>query len=131
MNTTKQMKEPRESYAMETEQRRFAECQMIIRNNIRIAEEKVEAGKKETAELHAAVSSGDVELYNQLIVSKDLLAHNENQLRKTKAALVKPYFGRVDYTELGSEETESLYIGKNGVSKDRTEVLVVDWRAPV
>lgn len=131
MNTTKQMKEPRESYAMETEQRRFAECQMIIRNNIRIAEEKVEAGKKETAELHAAVSSGDVELYNQLIVSKDLLAHNENQLRKNKAALVKPYFGRVDYTELGSEETESLYIGKNGVSKDRTEVLVVDWRAPV
>ena len=116
---------------MNKEKAHFAECQQIIRENIRIAEERVEAGKKETAELHAAVSSGDVELYNQLIVSKDLLIHNENLLRKNKAALIKPYFGRVDYTEEDSEITESLYIGKNGVSKNRTEVVVVDWRAPV
>ena len=81
-----------------SEQTHFAECQEIIRENIRIAEEKVIQGRKETADLHKAVSSGDVELYNQLIVSKDLLFHNENLLRKNKAALVKPYFGRVDYT---------------------------------
>lgn len=116
---------------MNYEKAHFAECQQIIRQNIQNAQAKVEAGRKETAELHAAVFSGDVELYNQLIVSKDLLIHNENLLRKNKAALVKPYFGRVDYTELGSDEKESLYIGKNGVSKDRTEVVVVDWRAPV
>ena len=114
-----------------SEQTHFAECQEIIRENIRIAEEKVIQGRKETADLHKAVSSGDVELYNQLIVSKDLLFHNENLLRKNKAALVKPYFGRVDYTEEGSGIRESLYIGKNGVSKNRTEVVVVDWRAPV
>ncbi len=116
---------------MNYEKMHFAECREIIRQNISRAERNVEAGRRETAELHAAVSSGDVELYNQLIVSKDLLHHNENVLRKNKAALVKPYFGRVDYTEEGSDEKESLYIGKNGVSKDRTEVVVVDWRAPV
>lgn len=116
---------------LEREQIHFSLCQQIIRENIRLAKERVEAGKKETADLHAAVSSGDVELYNQLIVSKDLLAHNENLLRKNKAALIKPFFGRVDYTEEDSGVRESLYIGKNGVSKNRTEVVVVDWRAPV
>lgn len=114
-----------------SEQTHFVKCQQIIRENIKMTEEKVEKGKKETAELHKAVSSGDVELYNQLIVSKDLLFHHENMLRKNKAALKKPYFGRVDYTEEGSGNKESLYIGKNGVSKDRTEVIIVDWRAPV
>lgn len=114
-----------------SEQAHFAACQQIIRENIKTTEEKVEKGKIETAELHKAVSSGDVELYNQLIVSKDLLFHHENMLRKNKAALKKPYFGRVDYTEEGSGNRESLYIGKNGVSKDRTEVIIVDWRAPV
>lgn len=131
MNNAQQTEEPRQNDAMELEQLHFQKCQKIICENIQTAEEKVEAGRKETAELHAAVSSGDVELYNQLIVSKDLLIHNENLLRKNKAALVKPYFGRVDYTESGSDEKESLYIGKNGVSKNRTEVVVVDWRAPV
>lgn len=131
MNKETQTEKPKENSGMESEKIHFAKCQQIIRENIRIAEEKVEAGKKETAELHAAVSSGDVELYNQLIVSKDLLIHNENLLRKNKAALIKPYFGRVDYTEEDSGIIESLYIGKNGVSKDRTEVIVVDWRAPV
>lgn len=131
MNNAKQTEEPRQMNVLKAEKLYFQKCQEIICENIRVAEEKVEAGRSETAELHAAVSSGDVELYNQLIVSKDLLIHNENLLRKNKAALVKPYFGRVDYTELGSDEKESLYIGKNGVSKDRTEVVVVDWRAPV
>ena len=119
-------------YKMEhSEKMHFAACQKIIRDNIKTEEEKVEKGRKETAELHQAISSGDVELYNQLIVSKDLLFHHENMLRKNKAALSKPYFGRVDYTEDGSEQIESLYIGKNGVSKNRTEIVVVDWRAPV
>ncbi len=116
---------------LECEHVHFTECQQIIRQNIRIAEEKVESGKKETADLHAAVASGDVELYNQLIVSKDLLAHNENLLRKNRAALIKPYFGRVDYTEEDTGIRESLYIGKNGVAKNRTDVVVADWRAPV
>lgn len=117
---------------MREEQEHFDRCQEIIRQNIEIYEEKVEQGRKETEELYAAVSSGDVELYNQLIVSRDLQEHNENKLRKNKAALQKPYFGRVDYRETDGGQQESLYIGKNGVTRDKTDVVVVvDWRAPV
>lgn len=116
---------------MKEEQEHFEVCKEVIRGNIERYKEKIEKGKKETEDLHAAVASGDMELYNQLVVSKDILFHNENMLRKNRAALEKPYFGRVDYTEEGTSRKESLYIGKNGVSKNRTEVLIVDWRAPV
>lgn len=116
---------------MKYEQEHFQGCREVIRENIRLYEQKIELGRKETEELYSAVTSGDVELYNQLIVSKDLLSHNENMLKKNKAAYEKPYFGRVDYTETENGQRESLYIGKNGVSRDRTETLIVDWRAPV
>lgn len=116
---------------MKQEFEHFQGCRGVIRENIRLYEQKIETGRKETEELYSAVTSGDMELYNQLIVSKDLLLHNENMLKKNKAAYDKPYFGRVDYTETENGQRESLYIGKNGVARDRTETLIVDWRAPV
>lgn len=116
---------------MREEQEHFDRCREVIRQNIVLYEEKAEKGKKETEELYAAVASGDTELYNQLVVSRDMQEHNENMLRKNKAAYLKPYFGRVDYKETETGQEESLYIGKNGVSKDRTNVIVIDWRAPV
>lgn len=116
---------------MKLEQEHFDRCRKVIRENIVIYEQKAEEGKKETEELYAAVTSGNVELYNQLIVSKDMQEHNENMLRKNKAAWTKPYFGRIDYNETESGQNESLYIGKNGVTRNKTDVVVIDWRAPV
>lgn len=113
------------------EQRHFSECRELIAKNIVYYEEKAREGKAETEALFAAVASGDVELYNQLIVSKDIQEHNERQLRKNRAAYEKPYFGRIDYQERESGQKEQLYIGKNGVSRDKTHVVIVDWRAPV
>ncbi len=44
----------------------------------------------------------------------------------------EPYFGRLDFSELPANQTKALYIGKAGLSNEKTkEILVVDWRAPV
>ncbi|MBR6739662.1 MAG: AAA family ATPase [Clostridia bacterium] len=43
-----------------------------------------------------------------------------------------PYFGRVDFTEKGSSESEKFYIGlANLMDKRDYRMLVCDWRAPV
>lgn len=43
-----------------------------------------------------------------------------------------PYFGRVDFAEDDSEEKETIYVGRFGVTPEGTyEPLVVDWRAPI
>lgn len=113
------------------EQKHFDECRDVICQNIAYYQERTAQMKRETESLYAAVTSGNVELYDQLIVSVDLKEHQERQLKKNQAAYQKPYFGRIDYLETETGQSERLYIGKNGISKDRIDVLIVDWRAPV
>lgn len=122
------MKQDRE---WEQEKQHFADCQKRIRRNIERYEKEYEQRHAQTQELFASIRGGDEELYNQLMTSSSLEEHASNQLRKNKAAYEKPYFGRIDYTDLELEKEEKIYIGKNGVFKNRTEVLIADWRAPI
>ena len=62
----------------------------------------------------------------------------EAQLTETKRDLVrnekarkKPYFGRIDFKDPAVEGDEAYYIGRVGISKDSTQPLVIDWRAPL
>lgn len=42
------------------------------------------------------------------------------------------YFARLDFCEEGSPENETIYLGKIGfVSRETSEVIVVDWREPI
>lgn len=113
------------------EQQHLEQCREVIRHNISHYEKQTEVLREQTKTLFAEVSSGNTELYAQLTVAQQVQEHSENQLRKNRIALDKPYFGRIDYLETEEEVKEQLYIGKNGISKDKTEVVIVDWRAPV
>ena len=109
----------------------FDYCQNIIRHNVRRYEAEYDEYHEQPQELHKAINSGDIELYNQLMTASSMEEHAEQSLRKNQAALQKPYFGRIDYTDHSVEKDEQVYIGKNGVFKNRTEVLIADWRAPI
>ncbi len=109
----------------------FDYCQNIIRHNIRRYEAEYDEYHEQTQELHKAINSGDIELYNQLMTASSMEEHAEQSLRKNQAALQKPYFGRIDYTDHTAEKDEQVYIGKNGVFMNRTEILIADWRAPI
>lgn len=113
------------------EQLHFAHCQDIIKHNIRQYEAEYEDRHTEAQELFKAINSGDVELYNQLMTATSLEEHAAQSLRKNTVALQKPYFGRIDYTDKVLEQDEQIYIGKNGIFENRTEVLIADWRAPI
>lgn len=125
------MEEMGKNMEMQLEEQHFTACMDIIRDNIECYEDKLETQQKETSELFRAVQGGDVELYNQLLASQNILEHTKNTLRKNQAALKKAYFGRIDYLEEETQNRESWYIGKNGITKDQTDVVIVDWRAPV
>ncbi|MBQ3163371.1 MAG: ATP-binding domain-containing protein [Lachnospiraceae bacterium] len=113
------------------EEKHLQECREIIRNNILMYEQQVEKRHGETQALFEEVQSGNVELYDQMFTSKSLEEHSRNQLAKNQAAYERPFFGRIDYKNLDERLYESIYIGKNGVQKDQTDVVVVDWRAPI
>ena len=109
----------------------FDECKHIIQQNISHYEREYDKRHTQVTQLYKAINSGDVELYNQLMTATSLEEQAANSLRKNKAAYQKPYFGRIDYTDLKLNQEECVYIGKNGVFRDKINVLIADWRAPI
>ncbi len=113
------------------EEQHLEQCKAIIRENIHQYEQQEQVYKKEITELFQAVRHGEGDSYGRLIAEQNILEHTKNSLRKNRAALEKAYFGRIDYTDKTFGEEESYYIGKNGITKDRTDLIIIDWRAPV
>lgn len=113
------------------EQSHFEECLKLIRSNVVSYEEEYEKRHEETAALFKELKSDEPELYARAMTSASLEEHAANQLRKNKAALKQPYFGRIDYKEIKTQKEENIYIGKNGIFKNHTDVVIADWRAPI
>lgn len=101
----------------------------IIRENLRDLRERKASVDAEAKELYDAYTKGDTELYSAMMVAFNLQDQVNSGIEASEAALEKPYFGRVDYLDRKEQKSYSLYIGKHGISKGVTEVLIVDWRA--
>ncbi|MGG3279790.1 RNA polymerase recycling motor HelD [Paenibacillus solani] len=57
---------------------------------------------------------------------------SSKQLKKYRKLVESPYFGRIDFQEEGSKETETIYLGTGSfLDEDSETFLVYDWRAPI
>lgn len=65
-------------------------------------------------------------------VKEESFKNIDNKLRELTILSTSPYFGRVDFKEDESEEKETIYIGRFGMTPEgEYEPVVIDWRAPV
>jgi len=113
------------------EEEHLKECYEIILKNIDYYQERAIFMENEVKNLYDHFHSDNPELYNELMLSMIMEQQMKMELKKNSRAKKKPYFGRIDYRDKTENETYSLYLGKNGVTKDKTEILIVDWRAPI
>ncbi len=121
----------------EYEEKYLAECIRVIKKNIGIYEEETQRMSAEIKDMYERYRDDDPEIFTEL---SNTITMNENMklaLSKNMRALKKPYFGRIDITELDgsgglpTRSQETFYLGKGGVMKDTTHIMVVDWRAPI
>lgn len=69
---------------------------------------------------------------HERFVKEELFRSIDRRLKELTILVGSPYFGRVDFKEVGFDEIENMYIGRFGVTPEGSyEPLVVDWRAPV
>lgn len=53
-------------------------------------------------------------------------------LKKYRKLVESPYFGRIDFQEEGTKETDTIYLGTGSfLDEHRETFLVYDWRAPI
>ena len=73
-------------------------------------------------------------LFDNFIGSREDLwkiADNKKiHISNLETSLDKPYFARIDFTSEDDGRTSTVYIGKNGVTKN-ADIVVTDWRAPI
>jgi DNA helicase-2/ATP-dependent DNA helicase PcrA len=113
------------------EEKHLEECVNVIQSNIDNYLKQYREISTETKELYDNYRSDNPELHNDLVIGLDRKSQIERTLNKNILALKKPYFGRIDYKETEDDSHFSLYIGKNGIRRNITENMIVDWRAPV
>ena len=106
-------------------------CLKVIQQNIDKYMQEFKDLSEETKELYDNYRSNNPELHNDLVIGLDMRSQVERTLKKNLLALKKPYFGRIDYREDGDKISYRLYLGKNGVRKNITENMIIDWRAPI
>ena len=60
------------------------------------------------------------------------LENNTNHFAILDLIKDQAYFARLDFCEEGSSENETIYLGKIGfISRETSEVIIVDWREPI
>ena len=114
-----------------SEERYLEETMKVIDRNL--AEYGCESRRMqaEIDEMLEHYHDNDVELWTLLNNTITLNDHMKRALARNEKAKSKPYFGRIIFRDETLGKEESLYIGKGGISRDKTNQVVVDWRAPV
>ena len=73
-------------------------------------------------------------LYNEFLGDREELWRiadtKKLHISNLEVAVDKPYFARIDFTFDEDGKTNTIYIGKNGVTKN-SDIIVTDWRAPI
>ncbi len=113
------------------EEQHLEQCIQIIEDNIAGYTQQYNELSAETKELYDNYRSSNPELHNDLVIGLAMKSQVERNLNKNILALRKPYFGRIDYREDEDGSSDCLYLGKNGIRRNITENVIVDWRAPI
>ncbi len=129
MNTEKEKKLP--GISRQDEERYLTQTLAVIHDNIEIYGHDVARMRNEIDELLNHFHDDNPELINALENTITLHDHMKRALERNMRARNKPYFGRIIFHDESLDKEESLYIGRSGINKDATHLMVVDWRAPV
>lgn len=77
-------------------------------------------------------NSDNAEQFNDLVINSRLQATMNQKIKNLIRSTEKPYFARVDFTEIINKSVHKLYIGKISLLREKDNKLVItDWRSPV
>ncbi len=103
----------------------------VIKDNIKNYGQEIARMQGDIDEMLDHYHDNDPEVFSILNTTVTLHEHMKRALMRNEKALSRPYFGRIIFHDALLDKMETLYIGRGGISKDTTNQIVIDWRAPV
>lgn len=103
----------------------------IAERNLEQAKADIRSANEDLADLMETYDAKEAEglaLWNNATAKLNAYQHGLARLEKARK---KPYFGRIDFQDPRLSFLESYYIGRVGISDEKAEPVVLDWRAPI
>ena len=103
----------------------------IAEQNLEQAKADIRLANEDLADLMETYDAKEAEglaLWNNATAKLNAYQHGMARLEKARK---KPYFGRIDFQDPRLSFLESYYIGRVGISDEKAEPVVLDWRAPI
>lgn len=115
----------------EEEEAQLAKVIGIAEQNLEQAKADIRSANEDLADLMETYDAKEAEglaLWNNATAKLNAYQHGLARLEKARK---KPYFGRIDFQDPRLAFPESYYIGRVGISDEKAEPVVLDWRAPI
>lgn len=115
----------------EEEEAQLAKVIGIAEQNLEQAKADIRLANEDLADLMETYDAKEAEglaLWNNATAKLNAYQHGMARLEKARK---KPYFGRIDFQDPRLSFLESYYIGRVGISNEKAEPVVLDWRAPI
>lgn len=115
----------------EEEEAQLAKVVGIAEQNLEQAKADIRLANEDLADLMETYDAKEAEglaLWNNATAKLNAYQHGMARLEKARK---KPYFGRIDFQDPRLSFLESYYIGRVGISDEKAEPVVLDWRAPI
>ena len=115
----------------EEEEAQLAKVIGIAEQNLEQAKADIRSANEDLADLMETYDAKEAEglaLWNNATAKLNAYQHSMARLEKARK---KPYFGRIDFQDPRLSFLESYYIGRVGISDEKAEPVVLDWRAPI
>lgn len=121
------------------EQNYFEDTLSILKKDINLTkkrinetEEELEINKKKLSDSFYEIDKGEelASVYTILTALEETSVDQRNKLQRLEKQKKSPYFSRIDFTLTGENCPQKIYIGLTGI-KDKANMLVYDWRAPI
>lgn len=115
----------------EEEEAQLAKVIGIAEQNLEQAKADIRLANEDLADLMETYDAKEAEglaLWNNATAKLNAYQHGMAWLEKARK---KPYFGRIDFQDPRLSFLESYYIGRVGISDEKAEPVVLDWRAPI
>lgn len=115
----------------EEEEAQLAKVIRIAEQNLEQAKADIRSANEDLADLMETYDAKEAEglaLWNNATAKLNAYQHGMARLEKARK---KPYFGRIDFQDPRLSFLESYYIGRVGISDEKAEPVVLDWRAPI
>ena len=103
----------------------FEEISRLTSNEVSVLEKRLKELKETIKVFKEQYDDGDYEVAPLIDNATNDAKHTVEEIKTARKRGSKPYFGRIIF------DNDSVYIGRTGIRRNQTEILVADWRAPI